>query len=112
MFVNNRQNANMYDLPSHSRANPLAKKRVANETLCLQSTATSIYSIIPIFDTNEVSSLWLKKNYFEKAGSNPQLAERAVSVTLQNDWQILTKFNAGRHCPEATFPVHTMWLGC
>ena len=52
----------------------------------------------------------LKKDYLEKVGSNPQLAERAVSVLFRNDWQILAKFNAERRSREATFPIHTMWL--
>ena len=51
-----------------------------------------------------------KKNYLEKVGSNPQLAERAVSVLFRNDWQILAKFNAERRSREATFPIHAMWL--
>jgi len=51
-----------------------------------------------------------KKNYLEKVGSNPQLAERAVSVSFKNDWQILAEFNAERRSREATFPIHTMWL--
>ena len=51
-----------------------------------------------------------KKNYLEKVGSNPQLAERAVSVSFRNDWQILAEFNAERRSREATFPIHTMWL--
>ncbi|MBI2670190.1 MAG: hypothetical protein HYX20_03530 [Candidatus Yanofskybacteria bacterium] len=38
----------------------------------------------------------LKKNYLEKVGSNPQLTERAVSVSFKNDWQILAEFNAER----------------
>ena len=42
---------------------------------------------------------------------NPQLAERAVSVSFRNDWQILAKFNAERRSREATFPIHTTWLG-
>src|SRR3989344_692649 len=51
-----------------------------------------------------------KKNYLEKVGSNPQLAERAVSVSFRKNWQILAKFNAERRSREATFPIHTMWL--
>ncbi|MDP3784469.1 MAG: hypothetical protein Q8R12_00060 [bacterium] len=42
---------------------------------------------------------------------NPQLAERAVSVSFKNDWQILAEFHAERRSREATFPIHTMWLG-
>ena len=51
-----------------------------------------------------------KKNYLEKVGSNPRLAERAVSLSFKNDWQILAEFNAERRSREATFPIHTMWL--
>ncbi len=51
-----------------------------------------------------------KKNYLEKVGSNPQLAERAVSVSFRNDWQILAKFNAERRSREATFQTCPNWL--
>ena len=51
-----------------------------------------------------------QKNYLEKVGSNPQLAERAVSVSFKNDWQILAKFNAERRSREATSDVCTTWL--
>ena len=52
-----------------------------------------------------------KKNYLEKVGSNPQLAERAVSVSFRNDWQILAEFNAERRSREATFQSYPCWLG-
>ncbi len=42
---------------------------------------------------------------------NPQLAERAVSVSFRNDWQILAKFNAERRSREATSDVCITWLG-
>ena len=51
-----------------------------------------------------------KQNFLKKVGSNPQLAERAVSVSFRNDWQILAKFNAERRSREATIQSYPKWL--
>ena len=52
-----------------------------------------------------------KQNFLKKVGSNPQLAERAVSVLFRNDWQIFAKFNAEARSAEATIQSRTSWLG-
>lgn len=51
-----------------------------------------------------------KQNFLKKVGSNPLLAERAVSVSFRNDWQILAEFNAERRSREATSDVCITWL--
>ena len=43
-------------------------------------------------------------------GMNPQLADRTVSVSFRNDWQILAEFNAERRSREAHPLSCPKWL--
>ena len=52
-----------------------------------------------------------KQNFLKKVGSNPQLAERAVSVSWRNDWQILAKFNAERPKPRGNNSILSYLTG-